>query len=164
MDKIIIILNIIGSALIGTTIFFGYSAGYDVSYFVTHIYMALFASSMVILSQVAIFFYLIATGASIKESAREKDIDFGVDVFKVTGGFKKKAFPFAMLAILLAIATTAMGGAVHTGVLMPYIHGIVAWCTICASIYSAINAASCFKKNKVLILKVIDTEMQKVKT
>jgi len=164
MDKMIIVLNLIGSVLIGSTIYFGYTAAYDVKYFVTHIYMALIAASMVILSQVAIFFYLIATGASIKEAAREKGIDFGVDVFKETGRFKKKAFPFAMLAILLAIATTAMGGAVHTGVLLPYIHGIVSWCTVCACIFSAVNAAKCFKENKLLIMKVIDTEMQKLKT
>ena len=148
------VLNFVGSVFLGATIFFGYIASYDVKNFIIHIYVALFAASLVILGQVAIFFYLIATGASIKESASE--LDFGVDVFKETGSFKKKVFPFAMVAILLVIATTAMGGAVHTGVLMPYVHGTIALVTISVTIFSTLNAGKCFKKNKVLILKVIE--------
>lgn len=157
MDRIIKILNFTGSGFIALTMFFGYFAGYDVDYFVIHIYMALFAASLVIMGQVAIFFYLIATGASIKESAAEIDFGADVDVFKEIGSFKKKTFPFAMLTILLAIATTAMGGAVHTGVILPYIHGIVAWTTFGVSLFSIINAGKYFRMNKVFIAKVIET-------
>ena len=162
MDNVIKVLNFTACGFLGMTIFFGYQASYSVNNFVIHIYMALFAASLTIMGQVAIFFYLIATGASIKESASE--IDFGgVDVFKETKSFKKNTLPFAMLTILLAIATTAMGGAVHTGMLMPYIHGIAAWVTICVCMFSTLNAGKSFKKNKVLIMRVIEAGSQESK-
>lgn len=161
MDKIIKILNLAGSGFLGLTIFFGYRASYDVNNFVVHIYIALFAASLTIMGQVAIFFYLLATGSSIKEVAN--DLDFGIDVFKETRRFKSRTFPFAMLTILLVIATTAMGGAVHTGIILPYIHGSAAWVAICASLFSTLNASKSFKKNKALIMRVIEAAQQQAK-
>lgn len=157
MDKMISGINFVGCGFICATIFLGYSAGVDVNYFVLHIYFALGSASLALLGQVAIFFYLLATGASIKESASE--IDFGMDAIRETKNFKMKTFPFAMLSILFLIATTALGGAVHTKVVAPYIHSSVAWGALCATIFSTINAGKYFAKNKALIMKVIDTSL-----
>lgn len=150
------ILNFTAAGFTCLTIFFGYNAAYDVNYFVAHIYIALIAASLTILGQVAIFFYLLATGASIKEAFHEYKIDFGRDALKETREFKKKVFPFAMFTILLAIAVTALGGAVHTGMISQHVHGTAAWCLACCTIFSTFNAGKCFKKNKPLIMKVIE--------
>ncbi len=154
MDKIIKILNFVASGFFLITISFGYVAGHSVDYFVAHIYIALIAASLMLLGQVAIFFYLLATGASIRESAHL--IDNGQDAVNQTKYFKKKTFPFAMLSILFIIGTTALGGAVHTRVVMPYVHSSVAWTCLCVTLFSTINAGKYFTKNKELILKVIE--------
>lgn len=162
MDKIVKMLNFIGCGILCVTIFFGYCAGYEVNYFITHIYVALIAASLTLLGQVAIFFYLLATGASIKEMVNEIDFGEGVDAIKETKIFKMKTFPIAMLSIIFLIATTALGGAVHTGVVMPWIHGAVAWTALGVSLYSTINAGKYFERNKVLIMKVIENTPQQV--
>lgn len=161
MDKIIRIINFVASGFLGLTIFFGYRATFDIHLFIIHIYIALFSASLAILGQVAIFFYLLGTGASIKEAANE--LSFGKEAVNEARSFKKKTFPFAMLAILLVIATTAMGGAAHTGVVLPYVHGIVAWTALCGNIFAIINAGKYLKMNKLLIKRVIETSPQTYK-
>ncbi len=157
MDKMIKIINFTGCGFIAATMFFGFMAGHAVNTFIVHVYIALFAASLTILGQVAIFFYLLATGASIKESVGT--VDFGeLDAIKETRYFKKKAFPFAMLGIMFAIAVTALGGAVHTGLISTHIHAAVAFCALGINIFSTINAGKCFERNKVLIMKVIESE------
>lgn len=154
MGKVIKITNLVACSFLGLTIFFGYSAEYGINLFITHIYIALFSASLAIIGQVAIFFYFLASGASIKESANK--LSFGGEAVSQTRYFKKRTFPFAMLTIFLVIAATAMGGAAHTGRVLPYIHGIVAWTALCSNIFSIINAGKYLKLNRSLIQKVIE--------
>src|SRR5438270_12122968 len=79
---------------------------------------------MVTLTQSMTMFYFIGTGKQIKDLVT--GLARSGDLIQRTKVFKAKVFPPALWAMLFTMATMIIGGGVHTHLIPPWVHLILA--------------------------------------
>jgi membrane associated rhomboid family serine protease len=85
-----------------------------------HVVLGLAASVFGLFGLTLLLFYIIMTGAYIKERIRQYNLDR--TLIDRLSGIKSSLFPPAMLAILLLIVSPVSGAAMHTGNGNNYLH------------------------------------------
>ncbi|TBR21236.1 MAG: hypothetical protein EPO63_08890 [Candidatus Nitrosotenuis sp.] len=138
----------VGAALIG----FFVPAFPDMLHY--HIPMGLLAAVIGLFGLVAAMFYLVVTGASIKEAVAGRGIS--KEYFLRTAPLKKTLFPFCMATITLLIAMTVLGGAVHVGKVDWKVHLFFALATVIAYYYTIRKMKDVFQKDRELIADVLE--------
>jgi hypothetical protein len=89
-----------------------------------HIKFGFFATFLVTLSQSMTMFYFIGTGKQVKDIVIDHSITEGY--VQRTKVFKARVFPPALWAMLLTMATFILGGGVHTKLIPPWVHLVLA--------------------------------------
>jgi len=85
-----------------------------------HIPMGLGAVFLGMFGLVAAMFYLITTGAAVKEAVISNNLP--KELYARTAQLKKNLFPWCGATIVLLIMLAVVGGAIHVGIVPPYVH------------------------------------------
>ncbi|MFQ6673868.1 MAG: hypothetical protein ACE5GH_03655 [Fidelibacterota bacterium] len=120
-----------------------------------HATFALLTAILYLFTEVLVMFFFVGTGVSIKEYVQEKGVHSRFHQRSVA--VKKKLYPPTLLNVLLVMAVFIMGGAVDTGSLPPWPHGIL---TLIALAHFAITIRKqhgCFKENTAIVLEMTGT-------
>ena len=88
-----------------------------------HVYMALPSFLLGILGHSMTMFYFIGTGKVVREAVQDGGLEG--DWIARTKEFKQQVFPAAMWAMGFIMATSILGGAVDTGHMAAWIHGLL---------------------------------------
>jgi len=102
---------------------------------------------------VAAMFYLVTTGAAVKEAVVENKLP--KELYRRTAVLKKKLFPWCMAVIVLLIGTTIIGGAVHTGLLDAKYHMGLALLTAIVYFKAIARMKSDFLENRLIMADVL---------
>src|SRR5437870_8865053 len=89
-----------------------------------HVLLGLFTTFLVTLTQSMTMFYFIGTGRQVKDLVAA--LPQGSDLVQRTKVFKAKVFPPALWAMLFTMATMILGGGVHTKLIPPVVHLLLA--------------------------------------
>ncbi len=147
-------LNIFAALLTVGAIVLGFFVPVFPKILYCHIPVGLGAVILGLFALVAVMFYLIVTGASIKEAVMAK----GLPAEYVQRGkpFKKTLFPFCMMTIMLLITMTVLGGAVHVGKVNKNFHLLFALVTAISYYYTIKKTKEVFQKDRELIADALD--------
>src|SRR5262245_9989836 len=80
-----------------------------------HIILVLIATGLSVFSHCMIMMYFVGTGRVIRETVEKGNLN--QNYVAETKGYRKKIFRFALLAIVLVMLQTILGGGIHTKVL-----------------------------------------------
>ncbi|MGB3561595.1 MAG: hypothetical protein WBH85_04285 [Thermoanaerobaculia bacterium] len=97
-----------------------------------HVLLALLASLLLLFSHCWILFYLIGTGKVIKGAVVEHGLDPAI--VDQTRDFKNQTSSWLLLAMILAIATFVLGGAVVTKTVPAWAHQVLFYVTVLVQI------------------------------
>ncbi|MDH3403444.1 MAG: hypothetical protein OES32_11780 [Acidobacteriota bacterium] len=89
----------------------------------SHLLLAVVSSLLLLFSHCWILFYLIGTGKALKGAVAEHGLP--VEIVEQTKRFKNRSNPWLMLAMMLAMATFVVGGAVATRALPAWAHHVL---------------------------------------
>src|SRR5438552_2896255 len=103
-----------------TWILFGFQVGGDPARAELHQLGGLFVCILTVFVHSVTFVYFLGTGLAVKEAGRNWGI--GADYVRATRSFKLKAYPIAMVAIGLTIATGILGGAAKSRTVPVAVH------------------------------------------
>ena len=97
-----------------------------------HVLLALLASLLLLFSHCWILFYLIGTGKVIKGAV----VEYGLDpkILDQIREFKNQTSPWLLLAMILAITTFVLGGAVVTKTVPAWAHQTLVYVTVVVQI------------------------------
>jgi hypothetical protein len=123
----ILILSWIGLAVATG---WGYASSWGYADAARHVTLAIPAFILGTLAHAMGMLYFIGTGRVIKDAAAEHKL--GEEWAKEQKEWKQKVFPWATWTILLIMATSILGGAVDTGFLPAWVHGLLAVATLLA--------------------------------
>ncbi len=128
MYRVFLGLAILGSAMLLASNIIGVtSKRISKELFNLHFLLGVFTAMYLCLVHIICMFHLIGSGKDIKEAA-EKLREYP-DILAELKYLKKKVFPLATLAILIAVASELSGGGVHTKSIPDFIHltlGVIA--------------------------------------
>lgn len=125
-------LALVGTLALAATTVLGYQVHLGLLPLKLHFLAALGATTLLVMAHSFILFFLIATGASLKEI--EKERGWGDSFRRRTIGLKGRVFPIATMTLLLVMANFILGAAVHTRALPPIVHALLALATLFASV------------------------------
>lgn len=147
-------LNVLAALLTVGAIVLGFfvPAFPEVLYY--HIPVGLAAAVLGLFALVAVMFYLVVTGAGIKEAVMKGGLS--AEYFQRTKPFKKELFPFCMMTITLFIAMTVLGAAVHVGKVNKNYHLFFALMTAISYGYTIKKTKEVFQKDRELIGSALD--------
>lgn len=111
----------LGLAGLVTTAVFGLR-GTDVS---QHISFGIFSTLVTLFAHSMMMFYLIGKGKAVKDAMAEHSV--AGDYYRRIAAARKPVFSIATLAMAATMITAIMGASVHTGVLPPVVHGLIAY-------------------------------------
>jgi hypothetical protein len=106
------------------------------------------------------FVYFLGTGLAVKEARRNWGI--GADYVRHTRSFKLKAYPIAMAAIALVVATGILGGAARSGAVPVSVHRALAFLSTAASIAAFVVALRLMLRNG-FMLALIRGEVARIR-
>lgn len=114
-----------------------------------HVLLALLASLLLLFSHCWVLFYLIGTGKVIKGAVA----DYGLEaaIVEQTREFKAQTSPWLLAAMLLAIATFTLGGAVVTKTVPAWAHQALFYVTAVVQIVALRREAKVLAANERLI-------------
>jgi len=135
-------LALCGTAALCATLLLGYQLPADPGAVKRHFLAALGSTTILVMAHSFIMFFLIATGAEMKEV--EKQQGWGDSFRRRTVGMKSRVFPLMTLALLLVMANFILGAAAHTRALAGWVHGALAWTTL------AVCVATLYREYRVL--------------
>jgi hypothetical protein len=105
----------------------------------------LMVSILTVFAHSVTFVYFLGTGLAVKEARKNWGIDAGY--LKQTRAFKLKAYPIAMVAIGLTIATGILGGAAKSGSVPVVVHRALAFLATATSIAAYVVALRLMLRN-----------------
>ena len=115
----------------------------------THFMAALLSTTVLVMAHSFIMFFLIATGAEMKEM--EKAAGRGDSFRRRTIALKSRIFPLLTSALLLVIANFILGAAAHTRAVPAWVHEATAWMTLVTSVTAFVQAYRVLGDNNRLI-------------
>jgi hypothetical protein len=99
-----------------------------------HFLYALVSTTLLVMAHSFILFFLLATGAEMKELEQARG--WGDSFRRRTVALKGRVFPAATFTLLLVIANFVLGAAAHTRALPAWTHEVLAWLTFGACLYT----------------------------
>lgn len=128
MQAVIFALAVLSAPLLLASAVFGYSAAGDATVLGRHVTVALIATGVVLLSHTITIFYFVGTGSAIERETEERGID--LSYANRARRFRKRLFPWALIAIFLTMGAAMLGGGVHVRAIPPFVHHILALLTL----------------------------------
>src|SRR5437868_6793348 len=107
--------------IIATVLGFAMAPGGNVQ---QHFLFGFFTTFLVTLAQTMTMFYFIGTGKQVKDLVANGPM--AQEFIQRTKRFKAKFFPPSLWAMLFTMATMIIGGGVHTRVIPPIVHALLA--------------------------------------
>ena len=138
----LLILSWIGLA---TVVGLGYAGHWGLVEPVRHVYLALPSFLLGILGHSMTMFYFIGTGKVVREAVQDAGLEG--DWIARTKTFKQQTFPAAMWAMGFIMATSILGGAVDTGHLAGWIHGLLGIGTLITGARAVVFEIVCISSN-----------------
>lgn len=126
-----------------------------------HFLLGLFAALLTLLVHCIIFTYFLGTGRWVKEVT----LAYGLPdepLHKQTRELKRRVFPPALFAMLIAIATAAAGAAAHVGVWPWLVHATCACLTLAINGWAFVVEYRCLCAN-VAVLDAVYREVDRVR-
>lgn len=128
MQAVIFALAVISIPLLLVSAAMGYATAYGMAAVGTHVNVALIATMVVLLSHTITIFYFVGAGSAVERETEERGLDrLYLDEAK---RFRKRLFPWALLATFLTMFTAMLGGGVHVGAVPPLVHHVLALLTL----------------------------------
>jgi hypothetical protein len=122
-------LALVGTAGLAATLVLGHQVAAGTALVRPHFLAALATTTLLVMAHSFIMFFLIATGAELKEM--EKAQGWGDSFRRRTVAFKSRVFPLMTFALLLVMANFILGAAAHTRAIPGWLHGLIGWTTLC---------------------------------
>lgn len=117
-----------------------------------HPTFSLLASILYLFTEVLVMFFFVGTGASIKEYVTDKGAD--PEFHRRSTGIKRKLYPPTLINVVMVMAVFITGGAVDTGLLPDWSHGVLFLLTI-IHFGKTINVQHrCLKENTAIIVEM----------
>lgn len=101
-------------------------------------------------TEVLVMFFFVATGASVRDYVREGKASSEYQQKSVS--IKQKLYPPTLVNVLLVMTVFIMGGAVDTGILASWLHGLVYGIAMIHLLFTIGRQHACFKENTAVIL------------
>jgi hypothetical protein len=120
-----------------------------------HIVLGLTASMLGMFGLVGAMFYLITTGAAVREAVEEHGLSG--ELYQRTRQLKKDSFPWCMSAILVMLVTTVVGAGVQVEKIPGYVHLILSIATVVLYLKAIRQMKRDFYKNKIIMADVLDS-------
>ena len=131
MQAVIFALAILSVPLLIVSAALGYTAAAGAVVIGRHVTIALITTAVVLLSHTITIFYFVGTGSAIERETEERGLD---SVYtNEARRFRKRLFPWALLAIFLTMCAAMLGGGVHVRVIPPIVHHALALLTLLAN-------------------------------
>jgi cytochrome c biogenesis protein CcdA len=125
----------------------GYQIGEVVS-MRSHIVSALAATGLSVFSHCMTLMYFAATGRMIREAVEKADLDR--KYVDQTKGYRKQVFRLGLLAVLVVMANTILGGGAHTKVFPIQVHEYLSIGTLLFNLFAVIVEVRCLIANHLL--------------
>lgn len=119
-----------------------------------HIQFALVSSILYMFTETLIMFYFIITGKKIKEYIKDNECD--PSHYNGVIKMKMKLFPHIMVNMIIIGAQFILGGAVHSGSIPAWFHGILFDIGFIHFVWVIIIQHRCFKENTELVINLYD--------
>ncbi len=119
-----------------------------------HVAVGLAASLLGMFGLVGAMFYLITTGAAVREAVGENNLS--KELYARTRQLKKSTFPWCMAAIVVMLVTTVAGAGVQVDIIPAYIHLILSIATLAVYLKAIRRMKKDFYKNKLIMADVLD--------
>jgi hypothetical protein len=144
MTRIFLTLAVLdGAALVASAVFGiasklrgAFSSGADPTWMI-HFYLGLFSTIGTLLVHCLIFTYFLGTGRWVKEVGLAYDLP-DVPLLKLTRELKRRTFPPALFAMLLAIAAVAAGAGAQLQTWPWEVHATLAGVTLLVNVWAFI--------------------------
>ena len=120
-----------------------------------HVYLALPSFILGILGHAMTMFYFIGTGKVVREAVQDNRLEG--DWIATTRAFKQRAFPAAMWAMGFIMVTSILGGAVDTGRMPAWIHGLLGIGTVLTGARAVVFEIVCISRNLELLDRLDET-------
>ena len=131
----------------------GYSGHFHIPlYSLNHPAFALLCAIVYFLTETMIIFFFIATGKEIKEYFNEELAE--QHHHEQSKQIKRKVFPSTVINIFLVMVTFIIGGAVDTGILPSWIHGILFLIIIIHFIKVIVVQNTGFRENAKIMVEI----------
>lgn len=128
MQAAILALAVISFPLLVVSAALGYMTAYGTVTVGRHITIALITTMIVLLSHTITIFYFVGAGSAIERETEERGINrVYLDEAK---RFRRRLFPWALIATFLTMATAMLGGGVHVKAVPPFVHHTLALLTL----------------------------------
>lgn len=113
---------------------YGIPEAFEATDYANHLMLAVLVSLLLLFSHCWILFYLIGTGKALKEAVAEHGLE--QEIVVQTRYFKTRSNPWLMLAMMLAMTTFVLGGAVATGAISSWVHHLLFWVTAITQVWA----------------------------
>src|SRR5262249_3965957 len=133
--------------LLAWVFFHGYQVGEAVS-MRSHIVSALAATGFSVFAHCMTMMYFAATGRMIREAVEKADLDR--KYVDQTKGYRKRVFRIGMLAVLVVMANTILGGGAHTKVFPISVHEYLSIGTLGFNFLAVVVEVQCLIANHLL--------------
>ena len=133
----------------------------DDATFWIHLHLGLYTALLSLFVHSLIFVYFLGTGRWVKEVALAYDLP-DQPYPKLTRELKRQAFPPALFAMLIAIATTSAGAAAQVQMWPWWVHATLATLTLLVNGWAYVVEYRCLRTN-IVALEEVTVEIERLR-
>src|SRR5256885_2167017 len=130
----LLMLAVAGTLALVASIVVGYEVPAPTAVLRSHFLLGLLSTTLLVMANSFIMFFLIATGVEMKDM--EKERGWGDSFRRRIIRLKSEAFPAMTMALLLVLANFIMGAAAHTRAVPARVHEGLAWLTLLTCVFA----------------------------
>lgn len=130
MTGILITFNLVSMAFLIWAMLTGYMG----TAIRTHIMIALGATALSVFAHCLTMMYMVAVGRMIREAVEKAGLK--TDYVEQSKAYRKKVMRVALIAMIVVMTNTILGGGAHTHAFPLYVHHILAVFAILTNIYA----------------------------
>lgn len=147
-------INWISLALFASMMLLGMFVTPGSGIFPIHVALGLATALLGMFGLVGAMFYLITTGAAVREAVVENNLS--KELYARTRQLKKSTFPWCMAAILVMLAATVAGAGVQVDKIPAYVHLLFSIVTFAVYLKAIQQMKKDFYKNRLIMADVLD--------
>jgi len=151
--SLLVWLNSLSLSIIVFSVALGMFVAPENSLLFHHVLTGFSACLLGMFGLVAAMFYIITTGAAIREALQEKKLSG--DFNRRSANLKKNLFPWCMASITLLLTVTVVGGGVHVGKIPANVHLALSIAAVFAYVKTIRRMKENFHENRVIMADVL---------